>query len=243
MRTFAFLAFFMAMFAMLCSSVSAETATGLEPRGVKPVGAAFEATLDLLVKAHSDIVFKAYADVCTDANLATDVSTNLNIKLTAIGIIDVDFGLRSKLSAALQTSIKAAVKAEVDAEIKAQFTANLRTNLAAIITKRCPTHDAACIKVQAKNIVKDAVKLTTKASVKISAKLAAKLNVKIKAAIDAQIKKFSINLIFVKISVTGDVNVSKSVVFRFKAAVDVCAKVCADISAKEVSKIKAIASA
>jgi hypothetical protein len=80
MRTFAFLAFFMAMFAMLCGSVSAET--GLEPRAVKPVGAAFEATLDLLVKEHSDIVLKAYADVCTDANISAAVSTNLRVQIT-----------------------------------------------------------------------------------------------------------------------------------------------------------------
>ncbi|KAF9924889.1 hypothetical protein FBU30_005232 [Linnemannia zychae] len=239
MRTFAIFAFFMAMFAMLCSTVAAETS--LEPRATKPVGAAFDATLDLLVKEHSDIVLKAYADVCTDANISSAVSTNLRVQIS--GLVNIDFGLGSKLSAALQSSIKAAIKAEVDASIKAEFTANLRANLAAIITKRCPKHDAACIKLQAKNIVKDAVKLTTKASAKISAKLAAKLNVKVKAAIDAQIKKFSVNLLLIKINVTGDVKVSESVIIRFKSAVDLCAKACADISVKEVSKIKTICSA
>ncbi|KAF9127652.1 hypothetical protein BGX30_014707 [Mortierella sp. GBA39] len=240
MRTFAILAFFMAMFAMLCGSVSAETA--LEPRSAKPVvGAAFEATLDLLVKEHSTIVLKAYADSCTDTNIHAAISSNLRVQVT--GLVNIDFGLGSRLSTALQTSIKASIKTEVDATIKAQFTANLRANLAAAITKRCPAHDAACIKLQAKNIVKDAVKITTKASVKISDKLAAKLNLKIKSAVEAQIKKFSVNLFLVKISVTGDVKVSESIIVHFKAAIDLCAQACIDISAKEVSKIKTICSA
>ena len=82
MRTSTFFAFFLAMFAMLCSVVSAETS--LEPRTVKntTVGAAFDATLDLLVKDHSSIVLKAYADVCTDANLSTDISTDLSVQIT-----------------------------------------------------------------------------------------------------------------------------------------------------------------
>ncbi|KAG0353923.1 hypothetical protein BC939DRAFT_495233 [Gamsiella multidivaricata] len=242
MKTTIFFASFLGMFAMLCSTVSAES--GLEARSVNTTtnaGAAFEGTLDLLVKEHSDIVVKAFADVCTDANLSTDISTDLNVKIT--GLINVDFGLGTKLSTALRSSIKKTVKAEVDAEIKSQFSLNLRANLAAIVTKRCPNNDAACIKLQAKNIVKDAIKLTTKASAKISDKIAAKLALKIKAAIDIEVKKFSINLWLVKINVTGDVDVSNSVVVRFKAAAGLCAQACADVSVKEVSQIKTICSA
>ncbi|KAF8985034.1 hypothetical protein BGZ46_006166 [Entomortierella lignicola] len=239
MRSVTFFAFFMAMFAMLCSAISAETA--LETRAVKDSAAAFEGTLDLLVKEHSDIVVKAFADVCTDANLSADISTKLRVQIS--GLIDVDFGLGTKLSAALRSSVKAAVRKEVNAQIKAQFTADLRANMAAIITKRCPKHDAACIKLESKFIVKDAIKLTTKASVKISANISAKLNAKIKSAIEIEVKKFSINLLLLKINVTGDVDVSESISLRFKAAAGLCAKACADISAKEVSKIKAVCSA
>jgi len=83
MRTPTLFAFFMAMFAMLYSFVTAESIQALEVRAAKPVvGAAFEATLDLLVKEHSDIVVKAYADVCTDANLSTDISTDLRVQIT-----------------------------------------------------------------------------------------------------------------------------------------------------------------
>ncbi|KAG0308332.1 hypothetical protein BGZ98_008314 [Dissophora globulifera] len=243
MRTATFFAFILAMVAMFCSAVSAET--GLDIRSVKPStahpDAAFEATLDLLVKEHAKIVVKAYADVCTDANLSTDISTDLHIQIT--GLINVDFGIGSKLSTALHSSIKATVKTEVDAQIKAEFSANLRGNLATLVTKRCPHRDTACIKLQSKNIVKDAVKLTTKASVTITDKIAAKLNVKIKNAIDIQVKKFSVNLFFIKMNVTGDVDVSNNVILRFKSAASLCAKACADISAKEVSKIKIISSA
>ncbi|KAF8929769.1 hypothetical protein BGZ58_008688 [Dissophora ornata] len=240
MRTATFFAFFLAMFAMLCSAVSAET--GLEPRAVKTtVPNAFDATLDLLVKDHSDIVLKAYADVCTDASLSTAISTDLRVQIT--GLINIDFGLGTKLSAALQSSIKTTIKAEVDAQIKAQFSTNLRVNLAAIITKRCPNHDAACIKLQAKNIVKDAVKLTTKASAKIADQISSKLNVKIKSAIDIQVKKFSVNLWLIKINVTGDVDVSNTVIFRFKEAAGFCASACTDISVKEASQIKTICAA
>jgi len=241
MRT-EFFAFFLAMFAMLCSAVSADS--GLEVRAVKTTPAptaAFDATVALLVSEHASIVAKAYADVCTDADVSSAIKTDLNVKIT--GLVSVDFGLGAKLSAALHTSIKASVKAEVDAEIKSQFTANLKANIAAIITKRCPKHDAACIKVQAKNIVSDAVKLTTKASVKISAEIQAKLAAKIKACVDLQVKKFSVNLLLIKISVTGDVKVSESIGLKFKAAVGICAKACADISVKEAIKIKAICSA
>ncbi|KAG0057131.1 hypothetical protein BGZ83_001565 [Gryganskiella cystojenkinii] len=242
MRTPTLFAFFMAMFAMLCSLVAAESIQALEVRADTPVaGAAFEATLDLLVKEHADIVVKAYADVCTDANLQTDISTNLRIQIT--GLINIDFGLGTKLSTALRSSIKVAVRNEVDLQVKSQFTANLRVQLAALINKRCPNHEAACIKLQAHNIVKDAVKLTTKSSIKISDKVSASLSTKIKSAIDIQVKKFSIDLLLIKISVTGDVDVSNSVVLRFKGAADLCAKACLDISAKEVSKIKAICKA
>ncbi|KAF9093666.1 hypothetical protein BGX29_004902 [Mortierella sp. GBA35] len=243
MRSVTFFAFFMAMFAMFFGLTSAET-TALEPRGTKPtkpVGAAFEGTIDLLVKQHSDIVVKAFADVCTDANLSTDITTDIRVQIS--GLINIDFGLGTKLSAALRSSIKGAVRTEVDLETKTQFSANLRTNLAAIITKRCPKHDAACIKLQAKNIVKDAVKLTTKASVKISDKISANLATRVRAAIEIQVKRFSINLWLIKINVTGDVAVSNSVALRFKSAATLVAQACADVSAKLVSQIKTITSA
>lgn len=159
------------------------------------------------------------------------------------GLINVDFGLGTRLSTALRSSIKGAVRGEVDLEIKTQFTTNLRANLAAIVTKRCPKHDGACIRVQSKNIVKDAIKLTTKASAKISDKISTSLATKIRTAIDIQIKKFSINLWLIKIYVTGDVDVSNTVIFRFKAAAGLCAKACADISLKQVADIRTICAA
>ncbi|KAI9242410.1 MAG: hypothetical protein BYD32DRAFT_238893 [Podila humilis] len=247
MRTITFLAFLWALMTVLfpaVSTVSAEASvdaesSALEIRGVKkPAGAAYEATLDLLVKEHSDIVLKAFADVCTDANLTTDITTELRVQIS--GLINVDFGLGTRLSTALRSSIKGTVRGEVDLDIKTQFTANLRTNLAAIVTKRCPKHDAACIRAQSKNIVKDAIKLTTKASAKISDRISTSLATKIRTSIDIQIKKFSINLWLIKIHVTGDVDVSNTVIFRFKAAAGLCAKACADISLKQVADIRAI---
>ncbi|GJJ77604.1 hypothetical protein EMPS_09963 [Entomortierella parvispora] len=242
MRT-AIFAFFLAMIAMLCTAASAESGLEIRAAEAKTVcpTAAFDATVSLLVSEQASIVAKAYADVCTDADLSSAVQTDLSVQIT--GLVNFDFGLGAKLSAALQSSIKASVKAEVDAEIKAQFTANLKANIAAIITKRCPKKDAASIKLQAKNIVSDAIKLTTKASVQISAEIKAKLAAKIKACIDLEVKKFSVNLLLVKINVTGDVKVSESIGLKFQAAAGLCAKACADISAKEVSKIKAICSA
>ncbi|KAF9276099.1 hypothetical protein BGZ88_001938 [Linnemannia elongata] len=246
MKSTTFLAYFLALFAMffgLSTTTTAEMITDLEPRAAaptKPVGAAFDATIDLLVKEHSDIVVKAFADVCTDANLSTDITTDIRVQIS--GLINIDFGLGTRLSAALRSSIKAAVRTEVDLETKAQFSANLRTNLAAIITKRCPAHDSACIKLQAKNIVKDAIKFTTKASVKISDKISVNLATRVKAAIQIQVKKFSVNLWLIKINVTGDVEVSNSVSLRFKNAAGLVASACADISAKLVSQIKTIAS-
>jgi hypothetical protein len=71
----------MAMFAMVCGSVTAETA--LEPRtDTKPVGSAYESTLNLLIKEHSEIVLKAFADACTDTNIASDISSNLRVQIT-----------------------------------------------------------------------------------------------------------------------------------------------------------------
>lgn len=87
MKSTTFLAYFLALFAMffgLSSTTSAETITDLEPRAAaptKPVGAAFDATIDLLVKEHSDIVVKAFADVCTDANLSTDITTDIRVQI------------------------------------------------------------------------------------------------------------------------------------------------------------------
>ncbi|KAF9337294.1 hypothetical protein BG006_005505 [Podila minutissima] len=244
MKSAAFFAFFLAMFAMFFSSSVAAESSALEKRATKttqPVGAAFDATVDLLVKEHAEIVVKAFADVCTDADLNSALKTNLRVQIS--GLINVDFGLGTRLSAALSTSIKAAVKAEVDAEIESEFTANLKVNIGAIIIKQCPKKDAACIKLQAKKIVQEAVKLTTKASVKIAAQITAKIQAKVKAAIDIQVKKFSINLILVKINVTGGVDVSNSIGIKFKAAAGLVVKACADIVAKQASKIRAICSA
>ncbi|KAF9897332.1 hypothetical protein BX616_005776 [Lobosporangium transversale] len=240
MRTTTFFAYMMAMLAMLCSMAVASTEISLEKRA-PPSTAAFDATVDLLVKEQAHIVVKAFADVCTDTDIASAVKTDLRVQIS--GLLDVDFGLGTKLSAALQSSIKAAIKAEVDAEIKSEFTANLKANIAAIIVKRCPNKDAACIKIQAKAIVSEAAKLTVKASAKIAVKVQAKLAAKIKAAIDLQIKKLSINLLLLKIKVTGDVNVSANVAHKFKAAVDLCTKACADIQVKQAIKVRSICSA
>ncbi|KAG0327585.1 hypothetical protein BG004_002751 [Podila humilis] len=248
MRSATFVAFFLAMFAMFFScnvaaqQVEAEGASfALEKRAsTKPVGAAFDATVDLLVKEHTEVVVKAFADVCTDADLNSALKTNLRVQIS--GLLNVDFGLGTKLSAALSSSVKAAVKAEVAAEIKAEFTANLKANIRAIITKQCPKKDAACIKIQSKKIVQEAVKLTTKASAKIATKIAAKIQAKVKTAIDIQVKKFSVNLILIKINVSGGVDVSNSVGIKFKAAAGLVVKACADFVVKQSSKIRAICS-
>ncbi|KAG0226249.1 hypothetical protein BGW42_003808 [Actinomortierella wolfii] len=235
MKVFAVFAFFMAMFAMLCNSVSAQEMVALERRAPK---SGFDASVDLLVKAHADVVAKAFAEVCQDADITLATKKNLRIQIS--GLINVDFGVGSRLSAAIQESIKAAVKAEVDAEVKAEFTKNLKANIQAIIVKRCSKKDNACIRAQAKNIVKDAANLTVKASAKIAAKIEAKLAAKIKAAVDVQLKKFQINLLIVKIKVTGDVAVSSSISAKFKVAASVVAKACADISVKLIAQIRAI---
>ncbi|KAG0212078.1 hypothetical protein BGX28_006839 [Mortierella sp. GBA30] len=247
MKSTTLLFLFTAMTVLLFSTVYAgevvASDTGLEVRAVKPpaTSAAFDATLDLLVKDHADIVLKTYANVYADASLTTEIETNLRIQIS--GLINVDFGLGTRLSSVLHSSIKAAVKNEIDGEINTHFQSNLRMNIAAIITKRCSGHDAACIKLQAKNIVKDAVKLTAKATTKVSEMVNAKLGAKIKTAIDIQVRKFSINLWLLKINVTGDVDISNNVILKFRTAAGVCAKACADMSAKEVSQIKTICSA
>lgn len=91
MRTITFFAFLLTLVTVLFSAVSTVSAeasveadsSALEIRGVKkPTGAAFEATLDLLVKQHSDIVVKAFADVCTDAALTTDITTELRVQIS-----------------------------------------------------------------------------------------------------------------------------------------------------------------
>lgn len=92
MRSTTFLAYFVALFAMffgLSSTTSAEMISNLEPRGAaptKPVGAAYDGTIDLLVKEHSDIVVKAFADVCTDANLSTDITTDIRVQIRYGGV-------------------------------------------------------------------------------------------------------------------------------------------------------------
>ncbi|KAG0012716.1 hypothetical protein BGZ81_001423, partial [Podila clonocystis] len=91
MRTVTFFAFLLAFMTVLFSAVSTVSAeasveaesSALEIRGVKkPTGAAFEATLDLLTKQHSDIVVKAFAEVCTDAALTTDITTELRVQIS-----------------------------------------------------------------------------------------------------------------------------------------------------------------
>ncbi|KAF9574618.1 hypothetical protein EC968_006033 [Mortierella alpina] len=236
------------MIALLCNAVSAESSpeilaagTELETRAAPGPVAAFDATLDLLVKDHARIVLKAYEDVCADASLTTEIDAKLRVEIS--GLIKFNFGLGTKLSSVLRSSIKTAVKKEIDFELESHFQANLRTNLAAIIHKRCPKHDAACIKLQAKSIVKEAVKFTTKATVKVSSQVEAKLEARIRTAIDIAIKKFSIDLWLIKINVTGDLEISRDVNLKFKRAAGISAKACADISAKQVSQIRAICSA
>ncbi|KAF9959626.1 hypothetical protein BGZ72_009206 [Mortierella alpina] len=250
MKSATLLLFLLAMIAMLCNSVSAESTpeflavgTELETRAAPgPVAsAAFDATLNLLVKDHTDIVLKTYADVCADAKLTTEIDAKLRVEIS--GLIKFNFGLGTRLSSVLRSSIKTAVRNEIDFELKTHFQANLRANLAAIINKRCPKHDAACIKLQSKNIVKDAVKFTTKATAKVSKQVDAKLEAKIRTAIDIEVRKFSIDLWLVKINVTGDLDISHDVSLRFKGAAGISAKACADISAKQVSQIRTICSA
>ncbi|KAG0269120.1 hypothetical protein BGZ95_002184 [Linnemannia exigua] len=253
--TSTFFALFLALFAISCNAaaigfktpsteldveVEKSVSFDIEKRGLPLPTAAFDATVDLLFKEHTQIVVKAFADVCTDADVSAAISTSLNVQVS--GLLNADFGLGTKLSGALKASVKAAVKAEVDAEIKKEFTATLKVNIGNIITKVCPAHDAACIKLQAKKIVSEAAKLTVKASAKIQAKIQVSLAAKIKAAVDLQVKKFSVNLILIKINVSGEVKVAESVAAKFKAAAGICASAAAQIQAKEVIAIKAICS-
>ncbi|KAF9961536.1 hypothetical protein BGZ65_010554 [Modicella reniformis] len=170
------------------------------------------------------------------------VDTPFDRTLDLFGIIDADFGFASKVSTALSSSIKATVKAQVEAEITTQFTSTLRPNLASIMKKRCPDQGASCIKLQAKNIVNDATKRTTKGTSMIANKIAAKLAVNIKRDIDLEVEKFSIDLWFIKITVSGDLDVSNSVLLRFKGAAGISAKKTVEITAKEVSMIRTICS-
>ena len=90
MKSATLLLFLLAMIAMLCNAVSAESTpeflavgTELETRAAPgPVaGAAFDATLNLLVKDHTDIVLKTYADVCADAKLTTEIDAKLRVEI------------------------------------------------------------------------------------------------------------------------------------------------------------------
>ncbi|KAG0197417.1 hypothetical protein BGX28_009098 [Mortierella sp. GBA30] len=235
MRAAVFFAFFMAMFAMLCSAAPvASPETSLEKRTIPP----FDATVDLLVKSQADLVVKAFAEVCTDADVSAAVKTDINVQIS--GLINVDFGLGSRLSAALHSSIKAAVKAEVDAEVKAQFTSNLHVNVAKFIGEICPNKDAKCIKKNADKIVAMAIDLSVKASAKIAAEIRTNLAAKVKAAVDLQVKKFSVNLWLIKVNVTGAVDVSSEISTKFKAAAGIVVKACASIKAKLVAQVKAL---
>jgi len=83
MRTAAFFAFFMAMFAMLCTFATADAS--LEKRApvhVATTGDAFSASVDLLLKAHEKIVVEAYEKICADLDFNAAIETNLKIKTT-----------------------------------------------------------------------------------------------------------------------------------------------------------------
>ncbi|KAF8928317.1 hypothetical protein BGZ58_009740 [Dissophora ornata] len=239
MKSTTLLAFFMAT--MVCGASA--SATEIEKRTAAPVlpSAAFDATVNFLFKEQSSIVVKAFADACSDADISSALSTGLQVQVT--GLISVDFGLATKLSGALKTSIKAAVQGEVSADTKSEFTSTLKVDIGNIITKRCPKQDAACIKIQAKNIASDCSKFTVKAAGKINDKIQANMSAKIQSAIDLQVKNFTINLLLVKITVSGDVDVSNKISGKFKAAAGLCAAACVDIQAKEASQIKTICSA
>ncbi|KAG0284723.1 hypothetical protein BGZ97_008076, partial [Linnemannia gamsii] len=94
--TATFFALFLAMFAMSCHAAAIGFRTpsteveleaeksisfDIEKRGLPIPKGAFDATVDLLVKDHAQIVVKAFADVCTDADVSAAISTSLNVQV------------------------------------------------------------------------------------------------------------------------------------------------------------------
>ncbi|KAF9557783.1 hypothetical protein EC968_007430 [Mortierella alpina] len=248
MRSNVLIASCMAMFAMVCTAAPVTSVAPAVVVDAVPVPSLalekrtlpfpFDATVDLLVKANADIVAKAFAEVCTDLDISKSIDTNLKVKVS--GLVNVDIGLGAKVASKLHASIKAAVKAEVDLEVKTQFTANLKANIGKTILNICPKKDSKCIHKNASLIVSAAIDLTLKATAKIDASIRANLAAKIKACIDVQLKNLNINLLLVKIQVTGDAKISASLYAKFKLAVKVVAKVCADVKASLIAQIKAL---
>ncbi|KAF9351326.1 hypothetical protein BGX26_010648 [Mortierella sp. AD094] len=233
MRTAVF-AFFLAMFAMLCSSVVASQE--LEKRAPKPSPtAAFDATVDYLVKEQSAIVVKAFADACTN----TDIN-NAASKLKPV-ITPATAGNPADLIAAMKTALQAAVKTEVDADVQNGFIVNLNPNIAAVIVKKCPKKDAACIRQQSGSIVSDVITLTTKASTQINAQIQANLNAQIQNVFYIQIRRFAMRSHATSVAVPGEPALFSTLSSKLKAAPGMVTKACAAIKAKEVSQIKTIA--
>jgi len=77
MRTITFSTFLLALPAILCSSVIAET--GAQVHVFRRPASAFDATLDLLVREHQDIVVNAYANVLTSSEFKTDIASHLKV--------------------------------------------------------------------------------------------------------------------------------------------------------------------
>ncbi|KAF9355691.1 hypothetical protein BGX34_010302 [Mortierella sp. NVP85] len=210
--------------------------TGAQVHVFRRPASAFDATLDLLAREHQDIVVNAYANVLTSSEFKTVIASHL--KVTTSGAFNVDFGFGTKVSTALRRSIEE----QVNVEVEAGFTSNLRSNLEAIITEHCPSRDASCIHLRAEDIVKSTTEQTARASFVISESLEAHLAETIRHAVDVQVEKLSINLGFVRIVVTGDADVSHSVIVRFQVAASASANECESVSKKEVEEIRAICS-
>ncbi|KAG0347978.1 hypothetical protein BGZ54_004747 [Gamsiella multidivaricata] len=228
----------MAMFVMFCSAfASAETALKKRPPASD---VAFNTVTTQMTKVYSDILVEAFANSCTDAKIATAIKTHLKTVVTIFGI---KTGTNVKLNADIQAKVKVAFEAVLAAAIKDEFTLKFKYSLTAFIVRQCPKKDAACIRRNAKKIVKMAAKLTVEAAGRIVVKVQAKLAVEIEAAIKLAIKLFLGKSIFIRVSFTGYVKVSAALIAEIKAAVGLCAKACAAIQVKEISTIKTICSA
>ncbi|KAG0221984.1 hypothetical protein B0O80DRAFT_451977 [Mortierella sp. GBAus27b] len=237
MKTTTILAFLLVMLAMMSSAFSAKVIPPI--RALPNATLAFDATLDLLVQEHHDAVLNAYASIMTKADLDTEISSKIKVKIT--GAVKIDIGFVAKVTGSIHHMVATAVSASIDDGIKAEFTSKLRANFRTMITRRCKGRDASCLSIQAKNIVQDAAKETSRASGAISARLRANLSAKIKREIDIETGK--INLWFVKIQVTGDVDVSQSVLVRLDTAVGASVQKVTDLARKEVVRIQAICAA
>ncbi|KAG0222694.1 hypothetical protein B0O80DRAFT_451654 [Mortierella sp. GBAus27b] len=245
MRTTTFFAFFLAMFAMVCSYVSAEAA--LEKRAPVSVAttkseSAFDATVSLLVKTHAEITAKAFVDVCTDAEIEAALATDLSVKLKIgkLASVKLTSAMRTKVNAKVKASVKATIQAEIEAVLKAEFNAKLEAEIKNIITKKCDKKDAACIKTNVKFIVKESIKVCGKLSLSASKKLRANLDTKIKVAVEAAIKELEVKILFISLEVQGGASVSTTICTKFKAVVDLCAKAYLGVEVKLNSQIKTI---